>query len=254
MHLSKTFGFVTATALFAFAHVAQAQIDANPQRFSSGVAVNAGPYLVGGLVVYDNIDTAAAAGYSESSANNPIFGDRMVLLQGGRLGAVGLGLFNSSSSGNTGSILTGTMLVNFYDNTVPYAGGAIGNPLLGSATLTWDFTASGGLAAGFYTTDVYDIYSLNITVPQNVLITQQFTMTSGTSLRNGIVLLSNPVVGSSPANVFMQSSATAAGIYAFAAPNPNQFGYYLEVVPEPATVSLAALGIGAMLLFRRRNA
>ena len=253
MHLSKTFGFVTATALFAFAHVAQAQIEATPQRFSSGVDLNTGPFL-GGVVVYDNLETAATAGTSRAIAENPIFGDRLVLPQGGRLGAVGLSLFNSTSGGNTGAILTGTMLVNFYDNTVPYAGGAIGNPLLGSTTLNWDFTASGGLAAGFYTTDVYDIYSLNITVPQNVLITQQFTMTSGTSLRNGIVLLSDPVAGSSPADVFMQSSVLAAGLYAFAAPNPNQFGYYLEVVPEPATASLAALGIGAMLLFRRRKA
>ena len=114
------------------------------------------------VLVYDNLGTGATAGYSELNANNPTFGDELSLTSPGRLSALGLSLYNSTSGGNTGAILTGTMLVNFYDNTTAYAGGTISNPLLGTASLNWDFTSSGGLAAGFFTTGTFDLSALNI--------------------------------------------------------------------------------------------
>lgn len=206
------------------------------------------------LVVYDNLATTATAGYSEPNANNPIFGDQLVLTQGGRISILGVSLFNSSSGGNTGSILTGTMAIKFYDNTTAYAGsGPITGTLLGSATLNWDFTSGGGLPAGFYATDGFDLTSLNIVLPQNVLITQQFTETTGTSTRNGFILFSNPTTGSSPPNVYLKSSATAEGLYTFSGGNPNQVGFYVEVVPEPTTLALAGLAGAAMLFLRRRS-
>src|SRR4051812_41616574 len=73
---------------------------------------------------YDTVTTAAAAGYSEPNTNIPIFGDAITLSQNGTLGQVGFDLFNSSSGGNTGSILTGTMNIKIYDNTTPYASGS----------------------------------------------------------------------------------------------------------------------------------
>src|SRR5580765_4882560 len=138
-------------------------------------------------VVYENLGTAATAGYSEPNSNNPIFGDALGLTQGGHLSFVGLSLFNSTSGGNTGSILTGNMTLNIYNNTVPYAGGSLSasDPLIASVLLTWDFTPGGGLPAGFFSTATFDLTSLNITVPQNIFVTQQFTETSGTSTRNG---------------------------------------------------------------------
>jgi hypothetical protein len=206
------------------------------------------------VVVYENLGTGATAGYSEPNANNPIFGDALNLTQGGQVGSVGLSLFNSSSSGNTGSILTGNMVFKIYDNTVPYAGGSLAasDPLIASVTLNWDFTP-GGLPAGYYSTGTFDLTPLNITVPQNIFVTQQFTETSGTSTRNGVILFGNPTVGSSPANVYISSAATAEGLYTFSS-NPNQFGYHIEVVmvPEPAAVSLLLLG-GVSLLLQRRQ-
>ncbi len=203
------------------------------------------------IVVYDNL-TAATAGYSEANANNPVFGDALNLTQGGTVGIVGLSIYNSTSGGNTGSILAGNVTINIYDNTTPYGGGVLTSlPLLGSSTETLTFGA--GLNAGFFTTESFDLSSLNITVPQNIFITQQFTETSGTSLRNGAVLFSAPTTGSSPATVYIESSATPEGLYAFAS-NPNQFGYHVEIVPEPTTLALAGLAGLAAFALRRRGA
>ncbi len=179
-------------------------------------------------VVYDSLDTTPTAGYSQSNSRHPIYGDSLTLAAGGTLNTFGMSLYNSTSSSNTGAIQTGTMLVNFYDNAVPYTGGTINNPLLGSVTLNLDFTGSGGLPAGYYATENFDLSSLNLTLPQNILVTQQFTETSGTSTQNGVVLFSNSSVGSSPNTVYVKSSSTSAGLYTFSG-NAGQFGYLIEV-------------------------
>jgi PEP-CTERM motif len=207
-------------------------------------------------VVYENLTGSPLAGFSDLNANNPIFGDALNLAQGGHLAHVGLTLFNSGS-GNTGSILTGNMTLNIYNNTVPYAGGSLSasDPLIASVLLTWDFTLGGGLPAGFFSVGTFDLTSLNINVPQNIFVTQQFTLTSGTSINNGVVLFPNPSVGSSPANVYINSAAYAEGLYTFSGGNPNQFGYHIDIqiVPEPSTLTLAGLGIVGIMVFRRRT-
>jgi hypothetical protein len=147
------------------------------------------------------------------------------------------------------------MTLNIYNNTVPYAGGSLSasDPLIASVILTWTFSGT-GLAAGFFSVGTFDLSSLNITVPQNIFVTQQFTETSGTSTRNGVVLFPDPTVGSSPANVYINSTATAEGLYTFSG-NPNQFGYHidLQLVPEPTSLALAGLGAAGLVIFRRRK-
>jgi hypothetical protein len=203
-------------------------------------------------VVYENLSTAPTAGFGDLNANNPILGDSLNLAQGGRLSVLGLTLFNPNNVDNPGSIITGSMVVNFYDNTVPYAGGALNNPLIGTATVTWDFTGLGGLHPGFYSPNFYDLTALNINLPQHILITQQFTESSGTSIRNGAALLSNPTTGSSPSSVYLSTSAIPQGLYNVSA-NPGQFGFHIEVVPEPGTFTFASLGASALLIARRRK-
>jgi hypothetical protein len=203
-------------------------------------------------VVYDNLNTSATAGYSELTANGPIFGDALTLSQPGMLAQFSASLYNSSSGANTGSILTGTTQINFYDNTVPYTGGVLSNPLLGTGTLTWDFTGDGGLAAGFYDTMTADFSSLNINLPLEILVTQQFTLTGGTSTRNGVILCLDPLVGSSPNTVYIESASTSAGLYTFSG-NPGQFCYAIAVVPEPTPYLAASLLVGFAAWHRCRR-
>ena len=202
------------------------------------------------VVVYNNLAGGTAlAGYSEVNTNNPIFGDALNLTSGGKMSSFGFTVFNSGSGGNTGSILTANMELKFYDNTVPYAGGALSNPLIATVGFSIDFGT--GLPAGFYTEVGVELGGLNIIVPTNIFVTQQLTETSGDSLRNGVVLFNLPNVGSSPNSVYLKSSGTAEGLYTFGGLNNNDFGYQVVLVPEPA--NLANLGIGALALLRRRR-
>jgi len=209
----------------------------------------------GQTTVYDNLNsTSAQFGYGEANTSHPIFGDALNLTQSGHLSFLGLTLYNSTAGGNTGSILTGSMVVNFYDNTVPYSGGALtSKPLLGTATLTWDFTLDGGLPAGFYDAETFNLSALNINLTQNIFITQQFTQLTGTSLNNGVAGFGNPTVGISPNNVYINSSSTPEGLYTFSGGVPNQFGYHVEVVPEPGTFAIAGLGLAGLVVLRRRK-
>src|SRR5256885_15243904 len=119
----------------------------------------------GQTTVYDSLDAGStSSGYTEVSANSAVMGDTLTLASGGTLASFGLTLFNSGSSG--GAILTGTTTVNFYDNTIPYTSGTINNPVLGTAFISWDFTASGGLPAGQATSKTVDLSGLGIVLPQ----------------------------------------------------------------------------------------
>lgn len=205
------------------------------------------------ILAYDNLSTAPTRGFGDLNANNLIIGDSLNLTQGGHLSALGLTLFNPSDIDNLGTVLfTGTMVVKFYDNTVPYTSGVLNNPLLGTATLNWDFTPIGGLHPGQFSPNYYNLTSLNINLPQHILITQQFTETLGTSIRNGAALYGNPTIGSSPDNIYIKASDISEGLYpvfGFAA----QFGYQIQVVPEPGTFALVGLAASSLLIVRRRK-
>ena len=70
-------------------------------------------------------------------------------------------------------------------------------------------------------------------------------------MRYGVILFSDPVIGSSPANVYIKNNSSE-GLSTFTG-NPNQFGYSIELVPEPGTFALAGLGLGMLFIFRRRQ-
>jgi hypothetical protein len=208
------------------------------------------------VLVYDSLHAAVEAGYGEVDTNNPIFGDAITLAQAGMLNQFGFSIYNSNSSTtNPGPILTGTETINIYDNTVPYTGGSLAtkDPLIGSATLTLSFGT--GLPVGGFSRVTSDFSSLNLTLPQNIFVTQQFAETSGTSTENGVVLFGNSAVGSSPNSVYINSAGTPEGLYSFGGGAANsQFGYSVQVTPVPEPSSVILCGLAAAGWWRRRRA
>lgn len=184
---------------------------------------------------YDNLLTAVSGGFSDTNVNNPIFGDSLNLAQAGQLTTLGFTIFNSSAGGNSGAIMTGTMQVKFYDNTTPYSGGPITGTLLGTVNLSIDFTPD-GLLPGYYWDGTVDLTDDNILLPQNILITQRFTQTSGASTRNGVAILDNPNHGTSPNTVYIKSSSLAENLYLITNTS-GQIGYRIDVIPQPTMVT-----------------
>ncbi len=179
--------------------------------------------------VYDSLNGGATAATSQAASGDPIYGDMITLAAGGKLVNFGAALFNSSSGGNVGTIFAGNMTIRFYDNTITYAGGPITNPLLGTATLSWDFNDEGGLGPGFYDTQTADLSALNIVLPAHVLVTQEFSQTDGDSTRWGIVLGTVSSVGSSPSTYFLSSGTTSPGLVTTAG-NPGEVAYQIDVI------------------------
>ncbi len=205
-------------------------------------------------VVYDNLSAPSALSAATSSTDlNTIYGDSMTLTQGGILNGLGFTVFNSST-GNTLPVLTAVIRLSFYNNTTPYTTGDLQSvlPLLGSIDFNVNFGT--GLNAGFFTTvSGTGLATANINLTQNLFITQQVISSTGGSTRLGVVSFTQDVVGTgSAASWYRQSTAPAGeGLFAFAPPSSNNLGYRVEVVPEPATMTLLALG--ALAARRRRK-
>ena len=192
---------------------------------------------------YDSLNRTALAGTGQSNTLNAVWGDRLLLAEAGVLKSFGLTLFNDSTLSQTGRILSATAVVKFYDNTIPYggAGTTLTNPLLGTTTITWNFN-SPGLAAGSYSPKTVDLSSLNIVLPKNILVMQQVTNVVGTSTRNGVVLMSDSLVGSSPNDFYVKSDNTSEGLYVVAGNASNgQLGYFVSVSSPAAPVMITNL-------------
>jgi hypothetical protein len=232
------------------------------RKFIGMLAVAAALVFVGRtqaqVIVYDCTTSGALAGYGEPIANNPILGDSLNLTLGGTMQSLKFVLYNSNAGGNTGAILTGNMLINIYDNTVPYASGSLsgGHALLFSNSFGINFGVGGLPAGSFSTISTGDLTAFNVTLPTNIVMTEQFTQVTGTSNRIGDVIFNNPTVGTSPNTVYIFSGATPEGLYTFGgSAAPGQFGFQVSVaVPEPSSVILASVaGIGGLLRWRKRR-
>jgi hypothetical protein len=196
------------------------------------------------MTVYDNMSGSPIGAYAQQTVNNAVFGDALTLAHAGTLNTLTLTLYNSPAS--TGSVEAGNMLVNFYDNSTPYTGGTIANPVLGSVSFAIDF-APGGLSRGLGARITEDLSAYNISLTTEILITQQFEMTSGSAEWLGVLRFPDPTTGSSPDTVYIASSTVSAGLYSFST-TVAQFGYTLTI-PEPS----AALAGGSLLLLLRRR-
>lgn len=201
----------------------------------------------GGNPIYDNVTAPAAANAGISSTDlNSIWGDRCNTLGTGLLCQFSMTVFNSTSGGNTGNVLTYTGGVTIQDAST--------NAVMGGFTTNVNFGA--GLAAGFYTIVTFtNLEALNINLTDtDLLIKQQRTAHTGTSTRLGIASLNPLLAGtSSPDDIFVQSSTIGGGIpgfYLFGNPAIQANVGYGVNIPEPT--SLALLAIGALAFVRRR--
>lgn len=183
------------------------------------------------ITVYDNTTILGAT----SSTNLAfVWGDNAMMTSGGTLEDFALTIFNSASS--AGTLLTATVLVDYYDNTVPASPVWVGGF---NGTVSW----AGGLGLGFYSVVSWtglSTLSTPIELPANVVVTQQITAKTGAANRLGIIRAYPPTVGTSPAGYYQNGTwTTTEGAY-----------YKIGIIPEPT--SLALLGLGALTLLRRR--
>jgi hypothetical protein len=200
------------------------------------------------VTVYDTLSATPLFGFSRVLTDNLVAGDQLHLSQAGVAQTIGATVYNGSAAGALA--ITGTMAFNIYDNTVPYSSGPITNPLIGSFTTNLDFSgfSGGGLnGGGFFTTFTVNVAALNFNLPQDIIITQQYTQLTGTATNIGVVGFQDSVVpgSSSPETVFLSSSTLGAGLYTFTGQTFNQFGYSVSVVPVPEPASLALVAVGA---------
>lgn len=173
--------------------------------------------------VYDNSTSTTALAFSSTEVTTRTYGDELFLTSGGLLSEMKFSVFNSGSS--AGALLSATVAVELLD--------AATSASLGSFSTVVGFGAT-GLSPGFYSVaTITNLESLSILLSTtNVLVKQRITAKTGTASRTGIVSLSPPTVGSSPAYFFQSSPTVAAGFYTSASGNVNVL-YQLAVTPPP---------------------
>lgn len=198
----------------------------------------------GGVTLYSN--TTSAANVATSSLDlNTRWGDTLNMVGTGVLDQFSFTVFNSSSSGNTGSILTYAVDIRFFRaSDSSFIGGFTGNVNFGT-----------GLNAGFYSVVTFtDLAGFGINLDTaDILATQARTAHTGTSIRMGVASLDPVTIGSSPVNFYKDDpSSPPAGFYVFSGgATPAQIGYQVVAVPAPGAAAL--LGLGGLLATRRRR-
>lgn len=207
-------------------------------------------------VVYDNTTQAAAFGFSSTDLSST-FGDSLTLASTGTLDSLSFSIFNSGSS--AGALLTATVRISLYNDTVPYLGTgslAAADPLLGSIDFNVNFGT--GLNAGFFSvvSSGPGLSSFGINLTTNVVMTQKIVAMTGAATRLGVAATNiAPTVGNSPGSYMYINSATvgAEGYYNIgtnAMANPY---YNLGVVPEPASMLALGAGLAALAAKRRKK-
>jgi len=237
----KKFGFA-AVVLCAAAGAAMGESlvfgSHNYMNLGSG-ATTYGPRSV----VYSNIASTANAAFSSADLGGT-WGDTLSMTGGGVLDQFSFTIFNSANAANTlPGFKSGTININFFDATSSaFIGGFSGNLSYGTDSLAkgffdiWTFTGLSGLG---------------INLSSNVIVTQNFTASTVVgSLRMGVASLNPVTVGSSTNTLYISNSTTPAGFYTSGTTQVN-LGYEVNVIPAPG--SLALIGLGGLVVGRRRR-
>lgn len=202
-------------------------------------------------IVYQNMTNMATASYRMASGagSSLEFGDQLALA----------GTFRTITQVRSILQVQGTGLGTYdFDLTLRFRAldGAGGAPstIIGTPTV-YQFRGlaeGAGATAAAYT---LTLGGLNVTVPNNVAVTFGLTRVGGNT--GGVGFQFNaanpPAIGASDPTFFWRENTAGGtfGAFNFGGTNAN-VAMELTAVPEPA--SMAALGIGAVALLRRRRA
>ncbi len=242
-------GILSALALVAIAGVASADVVMEDNLQYAGNIItdvfgNAHGQNRGGVTLYSN--TTSAANVATSSANlDTRWGDTLNMVGTGILDSFSFTVFNSSSGGNTGLINTYDVDVRFFRaSDLSFIGGFTGQVNFGT-----------GLNVGFYSVVTFvDLAGFGINFDTaDILATQARVAHTGGSVRMGVASLNPVTIGSSPDNFYKDDpSSPPAGFYVFSGgATPAQLGYQVVAVPAPGAVAL--LGLGGLVVTRRRR-
>jgi hypothetical protein len=200
-------------------------------------------------VVFDNIDpNSSPVSFLNSGIANvdTIVGDSMTLTHGGLINEIDVVLGDIGS----GTISGFTIELSFYDSTLPYSTGPIGNflPLLGQFSRNIEIPE--GFASLTHKTFKFDnLENLGMMTGQKLLVVQRLSNIQGGGLFMGVGFYAAPIIGTGNFNKTYIKTFNFEGI------SSGMFGgdvaYRVHVVPEPAT-SLSVGGVLALLARRNR--
>ena len=238
---TRVLGLALVFAVLTMAMPAQGHLSLQTAEQVKGYAVRAQHQLASpGTVVYSNISNGPTGGYSQAYPPASEIGDELLMTAGGILDSVDFSVYNGASS--AGPLQTADLILNFYNQvgvSFVWAGGLTFNGV--------DFGV-GGLPAGYFSTfSLSNISAVStITLTNDVLATLTISNLGGGANRVGQVLMNPPTVGSSTDDFYKD------GLWYWFGGNPvANFYWQIDVVPEPATLSLLALG-GLAMMRRRR--
>ena len=173
--------------------------------------------------VYVN-ESTIQGGFADSDLGATM-GDRVTTTASGVLEEFDFTVYNAGT--NSGALFTSTHNIEFYD-------GPSGIPL-GGFNVNSSYT---GLNPGYYSiVSLTGLSALNLSLPTDVIVTQQMTAHTGTTNKLGVVIFDPPTVGSSAPDFYVSASDIAAGWYTLSGVNAN-LGYRINVTnPVPARTS-----------------
>lgn len=194
------------------------------------------------VTVYDNWTNPGSNLNGLLKVGNNEIADLINMTGGGLMGSCGINVGNSSTTGAGFTLTGGTGTIRFYDGVsgLFISGFNFNLPVLnlGAGQSSRINFADGALAA------------LNIVLPNSVYMSMQYNTVTGTmAIADLSHQIRNPILVGSSADG-MLNVTTNTNINFGGAPLANA-GYFVKVVPAPASAAL--LGLGGLMAARRRR-
>lgn len=188
---------------------------------------------------------------------NRLDGDRINLVPNGvnLLSEMGYSFGNQNPAGSTARVTAIATTISFFDGVTLLPVGSF------TSTTNLSALAGGGLAAQASVRLNFapaSLESLGLLLPTNVIVTTtttSVTFNTGTGTDANLIgqQVRNPVsVGSSADELILNGSVVADPFGAAPAPDGN-FSYYIVTNSVPAPGSMALLGLGGLMVSRRRR-